>query len=214
VAVTHPPRALQVRVLPDALALTLSQHDEMGFGPVYRFRTPLSQSGKTGSIPVRAAVKGTQTQAKTHDQPRRGGCPTGSHKAGLPGSSPGPGTQGRGVLPFVSQNCQARSVPHHASVRGKNVPWSSGTTPLLQRGKGGSTPSGTTSRPYRKLAGFDAQAKRSSVRRDHRWAAGPMGRRLACNQEIGVQLPGRSTRRRLCRFETEGSRIRFAGPPC
>jgi hypothetical protein len=48
------------------------------------------------------------------------------------------------------------------------------------------------------------------------WAARPTGRCLACTQEIGVQLPGRSTAVEvaLVELKTEGSRIRLAGLLC
>jgi hypothetical protein len=64
-------------------------------GPVvYRSRTPLSHSGKAGSTPVRATSGQALCSGARSKQPRRGGRPAGSHKAGFPGSTPGPGTRG------------------------------------------------------------------------------------------------------------------------
>ena len=42
-------------------------------------------------------------------------------------------------------------------------------------------------------------AGRRELKRQQKWAARPTGRRLACNQEIGVQLPGRSTEQERAR---------------
>ena len=83
-------------------------------GPfVYRHRTPAPQAGKAGSIPARAtehdqvvelvdarrserraARLGSSTLPLVTDRMdcRRGRCPTGFHKAGPPGSIPGPAT--------------------------------------------------------------------------------------------------------------------------
>ena len=49
--------------------------------------------------------------------------------------------------------------------------------------------------------------KAESGRDKYKRAARPMGGRLACNQEIGVRLPGGP-------LNSEGSRIRLAGPHC
>ena len=56
VAVTHPPKALQVQLLPDALGLWI-QFVVIRPGRL-AVRTPLFQSGKAGSTPVRAASEG------------------------------------------------------------------------------------------------------------------------------------------------------------
>jgi hypothetical protein len=69
--------------------------DPSNHGPVvYRSRTPLSHSGKAGSTPVRATSNQALCSGARSKQPRRGGHPAGSHKAGPPGSTPGPGTHG------------------------------------------------------------------------------------------------------------------------
>ncbi len=63
------------------------------YGPVvYRLRTLLSRSGKAGSTPARAA----------RNEPRRGGRPAGSHKAGFPDRHRGLGFAGGPVLSPVS----------------------------------------------------------------------------------------------------------------
>ena len=80
------------------------------------------------------------------------------------------------------------------------------TTPLLQRGNGGSTPSGTTRLDSLSERRWSASALAACLSCkegdrvrfsggplsviDDRWAAGPTERHLACNQEIGVRLPG------------------------
>ena len=86
------------------------------YGPfVYRFRTPAPHAGEAGSIPARAAEEhgqvaqledarrserrarkglGVQISPWSLKHCRRGRCPTGSHKAGSPGSIPGPATAG------------------------------------------------------------------------------------------------------------------------
>ena len=84
---------------------------------VYRLRTPAPHAGKAGSIPARAAEHdqvaqlvdarrserravrlGSSNLPLVTDTCRRGRCPTGSHKAGAPGSIPGPATAGGPVL--------------------------------------------------------------------------------------------------------------------
>ena len=63
-------------------------------GPVvYRSRTPLSHGGKAGSTPVRATS--VRLPAPVQDEATQAWrAPAGSHKAGFPGSTPGPGTRG------------------------------------------------------------------------------------------------------------------------
>ena len=86
-------------------------------GPfVYRFRMPAPHAGEAGSIPARAAEHdqvaqledarrserrarirgglGVQLSPWSLKHCRRGRCPTGFHKAGVPGSIPGPATRG------------------------------------------------------------------------------------------------------------------------
>ncbi len=57
-------------------------------------RTPPSQGGEGGSIPLEAIVGGSSGPAGLSGDGdlRRGRCPAGSHKAGRPGSIPGPET--------------------------------------------------------------------------------------------------------------------------
>src|SRR5262249_41798103 len=83
----------------------------------------------------------------------------------------------------------------------------------------------------RRKAGFES---RTDLCIRNKWAARPMERRLACNQEIGVQLPGCPLNNKGSwskgktsgwqsenpgsipgeSTDTEGSRIRLAGPHC
>ena len=100
--------AVQVQLLPGAL-----EH-----GPfVYRCRTPVSRTGKMGSIPIRATRLSPsggswQTHGAQNAAPHRHGssnlplatlfvqagrCSTGPHKAGWPGSIPGPATEAGSV---------------------------------------------------------------------------------------------------------------------
>lgn len=96
---------MQVQLLPGAL----KYHSPF----VYRHRTSAPHAEKAGSIPARAARQddhvveladtrrserralaalGVRLSPWSLTHCRRGRCPTGSHKAGLPGSIPGPAT--------------------------------------------------------------------------------------------------------------------------
>jgi hypothetical protein len=158
------------------------------------------------------------------DIPRRGRRPAGPHKAGPPGSIPGPGPFGR-ARPVV----QRLRLLSYKEETGVQLPpgrlqgsWSAGV-------------------PAARLHGREEDRVRFSGGPSTRYgrAAGPTERHLACNQEIGVRLPGgpsggisrahglteghrpgvaevwvRVPVGPLAKLETEGSRIRFAGPPC
>ncbi len=90
--------------------------------------------------------------------PRRGGCPAGSHKAGPPGSTPGPGTLvwriGRG-RPWPSDFDLSGWPSQRRRISGG---WSNGKTPGLHPGNRGSNPRLSTRRrppvPRRKVAGY------------------------------------------------------------
>ena len=188
-----------------------------------------------GSEDVRAGIR-----LLLRLDPRRGRRPAGSHKAGLPGSIPGPGTWrvgrcsaefhtlgggGSTPLPAYSRWTLARYANWHSdqaeslmsvgsnptrAIEKKNAA-SRGpmaTTPLLQRGNGGSTPSGTTRLIDEARWSASALAASFLCKEGDRvrfsggpcsrraWAAGPTERRLACNQErrqrgyLRVRLPG------------------------
>ena len=118
VAVTHPPRAVQVRLLPDALdrqrwPVGLSVQDTSpsrwrgGFDSRTGYWTDrVSPSGGTGDTQRsgRCAL-GTGVRVQFPPRrllqwrfPRRWVGPADSHKVGRPGSTPGPGTAGGPVF--------------------------------------------------------------------------------------------------------------------
>jgi hypothetical protein len=138
---------MQVRLLPGALRFRLA--------PSSTGRTPPPQGGDAGSTPVGAIAVAAEC-----GDPRCGRDPAGSHKAGAPGSIPGPGTLDRfeerpgrqiGKAAGSRDRCLWVRIPPRlfAGVRGKTplprcVPWSGGTTSGSHPEEGGSTPPGTT----------------------------------------------------------------------
>ena len=134
-AVTHPPRALQVRLLPDALrcaaASRFTARSSVGPGRHSltvgrRVRIP---SGLLPSDAVRQRVRQT-TQAWR--------APAGSHKAGLPGSTPGPGNRGwAGAQPSLISwdRCGSTPIPAMPAGIAPQLVWRVHTIlrPVVQR---------------------------------------------------------------------------------
>jgi hypothetical protein len=98
------------------------------------------------------------------------------------------------VRPHKPRSTGATPVPAPISVSSRGP---TATTPGPHPGNGGSTPSGTThsmvrrcywphASSVRRWSGFDPRADLSAPLR----AASPTERLLACNQAIGVRLPG------------------------
>ena len=130
-------------------------------GPfVYRFRTPASHAGKAGSIPARVTFENTQkhdqvvqlvdtrrSERRAHSglgvrlspwsfviRCRRGWRPTGSHKAGLFGSIPGPAT-----WKLITTQVGQRPVKAHNLRLPGATPGPATSRPSTQTGKAASS---------------------------------------------------------------------------
>jgi hypothetical protein len=115
---------------------------------------------------------------------RVGRCSAEFHTLGVRGSTPGPAIRREGECSDMT----ARYANWHSGQLERLMPVGSTPTRATWCGKQDSVPwsNGNDTSLTKRKRGFD------SLRDDfdEEWAAGPTERRLACNQEIGVRLPG------------------------